>query len=164
MVVTALILLVLAVTACVHFYLSARQENVYIDKGRRSRPFVNKKYGIVAKPDRIKRKKNRTYKLVEFKSRSSRVYESDVAQAFAGAIAASNTYKITEVEIELGNGKIKKYEFTNPALEYKRLLPTIALALQIKKGKKIDRLAPEYKCRSCMYQEHCRPNMKKGKR
>lgn len=78
---------------------------LFVDKGRQSRAFYSKKYGIVAKPDYIF-DENGEIVLVEYKSRSNnRVYLSDIIQAKAASLAARSKYPVSKVRIITNGGR-----------------------------------------------------------
>ena len=78
-----------------------RPRLVWVDKSRKTKAFRNKAYGVSGKPDCIYKLAD-GYRLVEFKSRKSGIYESDRVQAKAAALAArgGSKYKITEILIQ----------------------------------------------------------------
>jgi hypothetical protein len=67
---------------------------VYTDNSPNAKVFVSHKYKLNAKPDIIFKVWRNRYALVEYKSRSAGVKESDVNQAIASIIAARAQYNI----------------------------------------------------------------------
>lgn len=85
---------------------------IYADQGRKSKLFINRVYGITAKPDFIITTPNGENVMVEYKSRKGRVYQSDIVQLLASVLAARSEMqihraivvtKVTRCEVELGS-------------------------------------------------------------
>lgn len=85
---------------------------IYADQGRKSKLFINRVYGITAKPDFIITTPNGENVMVEYKSRKGRVYQSDIFQLLASVLAARSEMqihraivvtKVTRREVELGS-------------------------------------------------------------
>lgn len=92
--------------------LGVKGKIIYADQGRKSKLFINRKYGITAKPDFIITTPNGENMMVEYKSRTGRVYQSDIVQLLASVLAARSEMpnhravvvtKGTRREIELGS-------------------------------------------------------------
>lgn len=92
--------------------LRVKGKIIYADQGRKSKLFINRKYGITAKPDFIITTPNGENMMVEYKSRTGRVYQSDIVQLLASVLAARSEMPIhravvvtkgTRREIELGS-------------------------------------------------------------
>lgn len=79
---------------------------VYADKGKSSRVFISKRYGVKAKPDFIIKDRGGRYTLIEYKSRSSGLlFESDIVQVKASVIAARTIYNIRKAVVISGTTK-----------------------------------------------------------
>lgn len=72
---------------------------LYKDTGPRSRVFINKRYGIAAKPDAILQTPDGIVG-VEYKSRRHGIYLSDIVEAKAAALAARSKYRICAIQIK----------------------------------------------------------------
>ena len=96
-----IISLVVFITAFVLLDRNDRESErvIYKDTGPNARVFVNKKYKVAAKPDLILKNID-GYIGVEFKSRKYGIYESDIVEAKAAALAARSKYPIFAIQVK----------------------------------------------------------------
>ena len=98
--ITVIILSLVFLIALVFLSPSVKEDRVlYQDKGLRSKVFTNKKFGIAAKPDLILRTQEGDV-VVEYKGRIRGIYQSDIAEAKAAALASRSKYKIVAIQIK----------------------------------------------------------------
>lgn len=132
---------------------------VYKDDGKASATFINKHFGISAKPDFIFLTEAGNYRLIEYKSRKGRVYESDIAQTIASVIAARSKYPISEAEVHTDTQTFKVKLHTDNKRLFEVISKHHALTVKIKRGIKVNECNPsQYKCRSCSMKKHCELN------
>ena len=100
--ITILLLLMVFVIAFVTFGSSkfkGQTTIVYQDEGKRSKVFINKKFGVAAKPDIILNTID-GYICTEYKGRKKGIYESDIIEAKAAALAVRSKYPIVAIQIK----------------------------------------------------------------
>ena len=73
-------------------------KQVFCDTGNK-KPFRNKAFMIVAKPDFIYKTKAGEYVVIEYKSRVGKVYSSDVSQTLASCLAVRSKYPVSKAVI-----------------------------------------------------------------
>lgn len=131
---------------------------VYIDTKQNNKALVSKEYDLLAKPDFIFQEPNGGCVLVEYKSRSSGIYDSDLKQVYASAICArENGFKIVRAiiatktknyDVDLKSSNKQLYSLVNSEVEFIR---------SVNEKRVIS--APVYpfkaKCRSCGYKSTC---------
>jgi CRISPR/Cas system-associated exonuclease Cas4 (RecB family) len=128
---------------------------VYIDKNKRSKVFVNKKYGVNAKPDLII-KENGEFIVEEYKDRNSRVYKSDILQAKASALAARAKYPITKVRVRNRQGIQHEESVLDEKELYREISGAINMVKRIRKGvTEVPCYQHPFKCNHCAMIEHC---------
>lgn len=77
---------------------------IYADQGKRSKAFVTKRFGIIAKPDFIVKLRSGEKAVIEYKSRESgRLYLSDTIQVKATVLAARDKHDIKKAFVMAGN-------------------------------------------------------------
>lgn len=135
--------------------LGIKGKLVWYDKNNRKKPFFNKKYKVFGKPDLIY-KTLQGYLLVEFKSRKGGIFESDITQAKAAALAARyNGYKISDILIKTATEE--KY-ITIPTLDselHDDIESAIKIARLAKNGSALKALPYPRKCRACAFNHDC---------
>lgn len=126
---------------------------VYKDTGPKSRVFVNKKYKVAAKPDLIIKNID-GFIGVEFKSRQYGIYESDIVEAKAAALAARSKYPIYAIQIKNQNqNKVIVLPKSNDDL-YREIERYILLASQAH-SKLLPASPHTMKCKSCPVKMSC---------
>jgi CRISPR/Cas system-associated exonuclease Cas4 (RecB family) len=128
---------------------------VYADNGT-TRAFVSRMYGIKAKPDFVLRLRTGDYAVVEFKSRANgRLYESDVAQVKATALAVRSRFPVKRAFVMAGD---LRHEIKLPA-DSKALHAQIATLAKYVRLAERDPLAVYNahpgKCRACAHRNGC---------
>jgi len=128
---------------------------IWTDQGRNTKPFFNKDFKVLGKPDLM-------YKIqsgvlaVEYKSRRSRVYLSDTVQAKSAALAARGAgYHVTKI---LVCTQTQKQYFELPRQDltlYKSIEVYVSYVREAKSGSEMKATPSRYKCRSCAYHESC---------
>ena len=126
-----------------------------MDKNKRSKVFVNKKYGVSAKPDLII-KENGEYIIEEYKDRHSKVYKSDILQAKASALAARTQYPITKVRVRTKQGIQHEESVLDEKELFREISSAINMVKMIRNGVKHVPCYPHpFKCNQCAMLEHC---------
>jgi CRISPR/Cas system-associated exonuclease Cas4 (RecB family) len=138
---------------------SVSGKNIWLDTGRNTKPFYHPKYAIVAKPDAINRVKGQL-QAIEYKSRYGPVFQSDIVQVKAAALAArASGYDIRSALVRTSNqSKLIDLPRSDKDL-FEDIRPYYEQAKHIKSGKHHLAVAsPDpKKCAKCAYYEHC-PN------
>lgn len=129
---------------------------VYSDQGRSSKLFINKRFGLSAKPDFIYNLLNGMFALVEYKSRNGRIFQSDIEQTIAGVIACRPHYNIRVAVIQTASER-KEINVDKSVEElYEMIKHNVELTRKIKNGLKVDTCYPtKYKCKSCAVANNC---------
>lgn len=129
---------------------------VYADKGRSSKLFANKRFGLSAKPDFIYNLMNGVFALVEFKSRNGRVFQSDIEQTIAGVIACRPYYNIRIAVVQTASER-KEIDVDKSEDElYEMIKHNVELTRKIKSGKVVTVCYKNtYKCKSCAVAKDC---------
>ncbi|MDG9669613.1 hypothetical protein ONV78_17885 [Hahella sp. CR1] len=128
---------------------------VWIDRGRQTKPFFNRSFGVFGKPDLIYRIA-RGFLAVEYKSRRGVIYESDIVQAKVAALAARGAgYRVTQVLVR--TDATERY-IDLPASDkelYNEVGIFIEIARQAKAGMKMPAKPNRAKCGACAYKLDC---------
>lgn len=133
-----------------------RGKLVYADKGRKSRSFVNKIFGLSAKPDFIYKTDSDEFTLVEYKGRNKQVYPSDIAQTIASVIAARTKYNIQKAYVHTDT--FRKEVFVNKPdhVLYEEIESLVEMTRQIELKQKVTKCFPQYiKCKTCSMSTRC---------
>ncbi len=133
-----------------------RPRLVWVDKSRKTKAFRNKAYGVSGKPDCIYKLAD-GYRLVEFKSRKSGIYESDRVQAKAAALAArgGSKYKITEILIQTKSTEELIPLIMSDEQLYQDIKYYIELAQKAHQGEPLKAIPEKRKCKYCAYVKVC---------
>lgn len=136
--------------------LGIKGKLIWVDKGKSTKPFFNKVFEILGKPDLMYRIRGGVL-AVEYKSRRGPVFKSDVVQAKCAALAArGDGYQV--IQILVRTATIEQY-IDLPKSD-KALLDDIKeyvdLTRQAKAGARM-RASPNFgKCRGCAFKYECR--------
>ena len=129
---------------------------IWVDDGRRTKPFFNARYKVFGKPDLLYRV-NGGVLAVEYKSRNGPIFESDIVQAKCAALSArGDQYIVSRILVK--TGQAEKY-ITLPRSDhalYREIESATILARKAKNGETVPCLPAPQKCRSCAYRDHCR--------
>lgn len=151
---TVVILLLLFLVIIIALSPSQKGERIlYQDKGERSRVFVNKRFGIAAKPDTILRTDEGDI-CIEFKSRKKGVYPSDIAEAKAAALAARSKYRIIAIEIRNQTECQKFYLPKDDKLLYSEIQQYVEMA-KVANTELLPATPQKIKCNSCPVNQNC---------
>ncbi len=128
---------------------------IWVDDGRRTKPFFNARYKVFGKPDLLYRV-NGGVLAVEYKSRNGPIFESDIVQAKCAALSArGGQYKVSRILVK--TGQAEKY-ITLPRSDhalYREIESATILARKAKNGEAVPCLPAPRKCRSCAYRNNC---------
>jgi len=133
---------------------------VWVDEGRNTKPFFNKQFEVLGKPDLMYKIKNGVL-AVEYKSRMSVIYQSDIVQAKSAALAARGSgYNV--IRILLKTTKTEKYIDLPQSDQklYKDIESFVSIARRAKKGYPMKALPNVFKCRSCAYAGSCKHSVR----
>ncbi len=130
---------------------------VYADgQSKKSRSFVNKRFGLCAKPDFIFRNEHGTYTLIEYKSRQGKVYQSDIQQTIASVMAARTKFNITEAYVHTDNFRMAIDAGKSNAELYSVIERNADLTRDIKSGRQVNITnGSQYKCPTCSMKHKC---------
>ncbi|MGY0314277.1 hypothetical protein ACV4QK_20620 (plasmid) [Alteromonas macleodii] len=132
---------------------NTKERVIYKDTGPKARIFVNKKYNIAAKPDLIL-KKPEGYIGFEYKGRKRGIYESDIIEAKAAALAARSKYPIYAIQIKnQTQNKVIVLPKSNADL-YKEIERYVLLTSQAQ-SKQLPATPHPMKCRVCPVKTSC---------
>lgn len=133
----------------------AQGELIYVDEGSSVKPFFNKQFKVLGKPDAIYQSGS-TITAVEYKSRQGAVKKSDIVQAMTAALAArGDKFKVTHVLVIT---KRERKVFTLPKSDqslYELIKMPIQKARQVKQGEICKAHPNDRKCTSCAYYTVC---------
>lgn len=136
---------------------SVAGKNVWLDKGRGTKAFYHKRYGIAAKPDAIQ-KVNGQLEAVEYKSRYGQVFESDIAQLKAASLAArANGYPIAHGVVKTSS-TTKRFSLPRSDAElFEQIKPYYEQVKMIKANPKapVSTNPHQRKCHACGYSQRC---------
>ena len=128
---------------------------IWVDKGRGTKPFFNRAYEVLGKPDLMYHVRDGVL-AVEYKSRQGQVYESDVVQAKCAALAArGDNYKVVRILVKTATQE----KYINLPRSDKELFQEIksyvTLTRKSKNGIKMKAWPNQAKCKSCAYKNQC---------
>ena len=164
--ITALIIIAIIVLLIVVDYLGFSKKsntnpphqsgvNVWLDEGKKTKPFFHPGYQLVAKPDAIQKIAQKLY-AIEYKSRESKVFESDIVQLKAACLAArANGYKIYGGFIVTNKGFKEVSLPSSDRQLFKQISQYHQLVMDIKAGRSVKASPTQNKCRSCGYRHAC---------
>ena len=162
------LLLVLVVIAAGFLFISFKRhdvrdipsvagKNVWLDKGRETKAFYHKRYGIAAKPDAIQ-KVDGQLEAVEYKSRYGQVFESDIVQLKAASLAArANGYAISHGVVKTSSTS-KRFALPRSDAElFEQIKPFYDQVKMIKANRQaaVSSNPHQRKCHACGYSERC---------
>ena len=129
---------------------------IYVDKGRETKPFFNNRYKVLGKPDLMYKQKIGIL-AVEYKSRNSNIYESDIVQAKAAALAARGKgFKVNRILVKT---KTNEKYITLPLSDrmlYTQIQKYVEIAKTASQGKSQNAHPTRFKCMSCAYVGSCK--------
>ena len=140
--------------------LSIEGKLIWIDRGRSTKPFFNKAFEVLGKPDLMYRVLGGVL-AVEYKSRKGPVFKSDMVQAKCAALAARGSgYRV--IRILLKTATIEQYIDLpkNDKALFNEIKAFVTLTRQAKSGGKMSAWPNVGKCRGCAYKHEC--NYAKG--
>lgn len=128
---------------------------VWMDRGRSTKPFYNNVYAVFGKPDYLY-KTETGVTAVEFKSRYGAIFQSDIVQSKAAALAARGSgYKVDTVVVKTSS-QIKSISLPHSDKElFDQISRFVTIAQNAKIGIAIPG-SPSYgKCKGCAYRDRC---------
>ena len=130
---------------------------LYIDDVKLNKIFRSQRFRIQGKPDAILRITPGTTVIVEYKSRHHGIYDSDVTQLIATAIAVRETYPdVHEGYVVLGSGKYKRIDLTASTGDLFRAIEGEVIATrEAKSGKPPEYIPVVHKCKKCGVRYAC---------
>lgn len=153
-------LAVIALILLFHIFRSKEKGDIsgkliWTDHGMKTKPFYHSKFLVFGKPDLMYRIK-RGVKAVEYKHRLGQVFDSDIAQALAAALAARGSgYRVIEVLVKTRSTELSIDLRESDAAVYSKLKGYVLLVRKAKDGRPMQKKPELRKCRSCAYREAC---------
>ena len=128
---------------------------IWVDDGRKTKPFFNSEYQVFGKPDLMYRV-NGGVLAVEYKSRNGQIYESDIVQAKCAALSArGDQYRVTKILVKTAQSE-KYIALPRSDRElYKEIQSAVSMARRAKQGQTVPCLPDFRKCRACAYRHNC---------
>lgn len=127
---------------------------IWVDKGKSTKPFFNKKFEVLGKPDLMYKIKGGIL-AVEYKSRKGNIFLSDIIQAKTAALAARDSYKVTRILVKTATTQ-KYFDLPGDKALFNEIKDYVCAVRNSRKGKKMKALPNKFKCRSCAYANDCR--------
>ncbi|POP51588.1 hypothetical protein C0068_16370 [Zhongshania marina] len=154
------LLAVIALLLLFHIFRSKEQGDIsgkliWTDYGIKTKPFYHSEFLVFGKPD-LMYKVRRGVKAVEYKHRMGPVFDSDIAQALAAALAARGSgYRVIEVLVKTRSTELSIDLRESDSAVYRKLQGYVLLVRQAKDGRAMQKKPEARKCRSCAYREAC---------
>lgn len=128
---------------------------IWVDKDRHTKPFFNKVFEVLGKPDLMYRISGGVL-AVEFKSRRGRIFDSDVVQAKCAALAARGEgYKVIRILVKTSTTERYYTLPKNDKALFDEVKNHVILTRQAKAGSKMKAKPNQAKCRSCAFKLSC---------
>lgn len=129
---------------------------IWVDRGRQTKPFFNRQYKVLGKPDLMYQLDEDGVMAVEYKSRNGRIFESDIAQGKAAALAARGAgYDVRHLLVKTSK---TEQRFALPQCNdqlYGDIKEFVKCARSAKRGHVVTAKPQRYKCRTCAYGQSC---------
>lgn len=129
---------------------------IWLDQGRSTRPFFNKIFKVFGKPDYLYRLQDGSILAVEYKHRNQAIYDSDIVQALAAALAARGEgYRVYQIMVKTISSE-KLIDLPRDDVDlYKLVSQYVNTARETKAGFMVNPDPLFYKCKACAYRELC---------
>ena len=151
---TVILLSLLFLVVLVFLSPSVKEDRIlYQDKGRRSKVFTNKKFGVAAKPDLILRTKDGDIAF-EYKSRVRGIYQSDIAEAKAAALASRSKYRIVVIQIKTKTESQVFYLPKDDQALYSEIKHYVEMA-RVADSELLPSSPQKFKCKGCPVNKSC---------
>jgi len=130
-------------------------ELIYIDEGKETKPFFNRDFEVLGKPDAMYKTPDGVI-AVEYKSRRGSVKDSDISQAICAALAARGAnYKVVKVIVKTQTDQQELDLPPSDKAVYNAIRSDVAAARSVKKGGTGKANPHPAKCRSCAHRSSC---------
>lgn len=131
-------------------------ELIWIDRGRKTKPFFNRQFRVLGKPDLMYRLNSGGVLAVEYKGRQGRIYDSDVVQAKAAALAARGEgYAVRELLVKT-KGTEQRFSLAKAdGALFNEIRHFVECARSAKKGAELPARPLAAKCRTCAFGPSC---------
>ena len=130
---------------------------VWTDEGKHVKPFFNRTFQVLGKPDLIHKTGYKKFLATEYKHRTSNAYNSDIAQAKCAALAArGHGYPITRILIKT---QTTSHFYDLPASDsdlYREIEHLVKLVRFAKEGRQLQAQPQRFKCNNCAYKTKCK--------
>lgn len=132
---------------------------VWMDKGKKTKPFLNEEFYVCGKLDLIYQQAT-TFLGVEYKHRDGQIYESDIVQAKVAALSTRATaYPITRLLIKTRTRE-RYIELTESDSElYSQVEHYVEMVRLAKTGGELNPRPSVGKCASCGLNASCQKKM-----
>ena len=135
--------------------LGIKGKLVWVDRGKRTKPFFNNKWRVLGKPDLMYRVANGIL-AVEYKSRKRTIFGSDIVQGLTASLAARGEgFNVTQLLVKTDHAE--KYISLPKGDEDLHVLIAehVQIVRQAKAGKVLPANPSYYKCIHCAYSQSC---------
>lgn len=130
-------------------------ELMYIDEGKQTKPFFNRQFEVLGKPDAMYKTPTGLV-AIEYKSRRGSVQDSDVSQALCAALAArGDGHKVYQVIVKTQTDQIEIDLPRSDKELFNRIQQDVAVARSIKHGGTGSANPHPAKCGSCAHKMDC---------
>jgi len=130
-------------------------ELFYIDEGKQTKPFFNRQFEVLGKPDAMYKTPTGMV-AVEYKSRKGSVKDSDISQALCAALAARGEgHKVYQVIVKTQTDQLEVDLPRSDKELYDRIQQDVAVARSIKHGGSGSANPHPAKCGSCAHKMDC---------
>jgi len=130
-------------------------ELFYIDEGKQTKPFFNRQFEVLGKPDAMYKTPTGLV-AVEYKSRRGSVQDSDVSQALCAALAArGDGHNVYQVIVKTQTDQIEIDLPRSDEELFNRIKLDVAAARSIKHGGTGTANPHPSKCGSCAHKKSC---------
>lgn len=157
-----LVLSVLALAIAHKVYLSIRQSSlgipgtlIWMDKGANTKPFFNRAYEVLGKPDLLYRTPSGIL-AVEYKSRKGPVFASDIAQVKCAALAARGEgYDVRKAIVKTESVSVEVELPLKDSDLFVEIRPYVLITRLAKRGKPQHATPSPTKCLHCAFRTRC---------
>lgn len=130
-------------------------ELFYIDEGKQTKPFFNRQFEVLGKPDAMYKTPTGMV-AVEYKSRKGSIKDSDISQALCAALAARGEgHKVYQVIVKTQSDQLEVDLPRSDKELYDRIQQDVAVARSIKHGGTGTANPDPAKCKSCAHKSSC---------
>ena len=129
---------------------------IWVDQGKNTKPFFNKEFRVLGKPDLMYRIEGGIL-AVEYKSRNRNIYESDIVQGLTASLAARGEgYAISQLLVRTDNSE-SYIDLPNLDKDlYNLVSKYVDIVRKAKQGENLPSSPSHFKCFNCAYSISCK--------